>query len=157
MVVALYFFCTMNYRWIYRDRIFNFLICQLIIRTKISFGKVPKFNRKFMKTESKLIPLTNIYMIVHFPGLLQALTSYENNSFSFFNFGIIQWYRRSKVLILPPSNNIGYTEPSASCKADLSLSHIDENTAPTTKLMLWFSRTKCYWILCFYVNNKNVV
>jgi hypothetical protein len=55
----------------------------------------------------------------------------------------------ANVLILPPSNNIGYTEPSASCKADLSLSHIDENTAPTTKLMLWFSRTKCYWILCF--------
>ena len=90
MVVALYFFCTMSYRLIYRDRIFNFLICQLIIRTKNSFGKVPKFNRKFVKTESKLIPLTNIYMIVHFPGLLQALTSYENNSFSFFNFGIIQ-------------------------------------------------------------------
>ena len=34
---------------------------------------VIKSNRKIVKTEGKLILLTHIYMIAHFPGLVQAL------------------------------------------------------------------------------------
>ena len=38
-----------------------------------TMGTVRKSNRKIVETETKLTPITHIYMTIHFPGLAKAL------------------------------------------------------------------------------------
>ena len=43
------------------------------MKNKNTTSSEPKYNREIIETETKFIPLTHIYMTVHFPGVVHEL------------------------------------------------------------------------------------